>query len=175
MRLRDLDPHDVAEQAHAAAIGLATTLAIATGHDLVPGGLSDIRLAAHVVAHYARAGSLPDDAPLQEYLISLLPLYVTASGSGSVSIPELDQSIEPATPWGLVIVAAVARERLAAGRPLTHAQPAVLASMSPGRLSQLAAAGDAPRRRQGGRDARQRLYTAAGCVAWLRARGVAGL
>lgn len=175
MRLRDLDPQAAGEQAHEAVLGQAGRLAMATGHNLVEAGVSDVRWAVEHVARYALDGTPPDDAPIDEYLVSLAPLYTRASDGGTFTIPELDSEADPTTPWGLALVAAVARQQLERGEPLTHGQLATLASVSSHRLSQLVAAGDAPTSRAGGRDGRRRLYSARRCREWLRARGLAGV
>jgi hypothetical protein len=89
------------------------------------------------LASYAvRGGEL--DAPVQEFLVSLIPCYSAAVGDGTRErdVDGLTES-QPTTSLGLVIAAAVAREALAQGKRVTPAQLAVLGGLDRARVLQL--------------------------------------
>lgn len=175
VKLSDLTPADVAAEAHDRVVGQAQRLAFAAGYDLVPGGAhtSDVRHAVEALTHYAQTGQYPEGRPelIGEYLQSLAePLYTRATDGAGYDVPELDHDADPETPWGLVLVAAVARDQIARRRGVTLAGLAVLAEVSPSRMRQLVSVGELET--DGGKPAR---VPAGAARRWLEARGVAGV
>lgn len=177
LRLRDLDPHAVALEVCTALLDHVTSTLwqiSPIGEVKTPGievaGLVGCQLYHSVrdLAQYAvRGGEL--DAPVQEYLVSLIPLYSAAVGGGTADVDGLVES-EPATPLGVVIAAAVARETLGEGRPVTPAQLATLGGVDRDYLLRLAAAGDLPGARQAQDGRRPWTVTAKGALQWLASR-----
>lgn len=103
---------------------------------------TEIYRTVHRLAHHAVTGE-PLDAPVQEYLISLIPLYSAALGEGTRDVDGLLGDADPETELGLVISAAVAREQLDIGlEPLTVAQLAALSGISQRQVRQLGATGE---------------------------------
>lgn len=100
------------------------------------------------LAAYAIRGTALD-APVQEYLISLVPAHQSALGSDA-DVDGLADDADPSTPLGLVIAAALAREALDAGRPLTSAQLAVLGGVSASYVRRLVSSGELGRPGDGG-------------------------
>lgn len=158
-RLSTIDPQQLTNDVEHAAQAHVTDLLIRLGgvHDLprIP-DLLDLRHTVHDLAAYAVTGTRLD-APVQEYLLSLLPLWTYAAGGAGVETPEFDRAYSGDLDsldhdWRgrlvLVMVGALGREQLASGRPVTVAQLAALASMSPdavrllGRKGELALSGD---------------------------------
>jgi hypothetical protein len=128
----------------------------------------ELYLSTRTLAQYAvHGGEL--DAPVQEYLISLIPLYSAALGAGTAEVDGLVES-EPETALGLVIAAAVAREALAQGQAVTPAQLAILGCVDRVRVLQLIAAGDLPGARRT-KDGRAWQISAKGARQWLESRG----
>lgn len=177
LRLRDLDPHTVALDAcralldhvtsllwHVTPLGKQSTTGIAAER------LTSCQLYDSVrdLAAYAISGQALD-ASVEEYLITLVPLYLSAIGEGTSRVDGLVES-EPTTALGVVIAAAVARELLAAGEPVTPAQLATLAGVDRDYLLRLAAAGDLPGAQQSGAGRRAWAISAKGAQQWLAAR-----
>jgi hypothetical protein len=105
------------------------------------------------------------DAPVQEYLVSLLPLWSSAAGE----CPDIDGlvgDVDPATQLGLVICAASAREKLAAGQSVSAAQLAVLSGLSATQVRLLA--------RNGELELSDGEIAAKAARRWLAVRGVSG-
>ena len=109
------------------------------------------------LVRYAQTGA-GMDAPVSEYGISLIPVAPDA----------LDESCEPdpKTPLGLVVTAALARERIGEGGSVTTSQLAHLASVTPGYIRQLVAKGEL--------EAEDNEIGASAAKRFLSARGVAG-
>lgn len=109
------------------------------------------------LTRYAQTGA-GLDAPVQEYCISLIPVAPEA----------LDDSGEPdpKTPLGLVVTAAIARERISEGLPVSTSALAHLASVTPGYIRQLVANQELP--------ATKNEIAAKDAARWLGARGVPG-
>lgn len=94
------------------------------------------------LAHYAVTGEQLD-APVAEYLISLIPLYSAALGEGTADVDGLVADADPETELGLVIAAAQAREQLDQGVVhLSLGQLATLSGLSRRQLQQLASSGE---------------------------------
>jgi hypothetical protein len=168
VRLSDIDAAALAQSAHDALLGQLWRPAMLVGIPQLPRPEitpSEAYLAVYQLAHYATTGTPP------EHRLELVHEYQISVAEIQAWLPEgaEHQALET------VLLASAAREGLAAGRPLTGNALAVLASVSPGRLSQLVSAGDAPRPRQGKRDGREQLYSARSCCEWLTGRGVVGL
>lgn len=156
-RLASIDPAALAAAVTRGAQEHLTRLAFAWGSpDAPPLDCWQLTHTVHSLASYAVAGARLD-APVQEYLISLLPLWTYAAGGAGVETPEFDRAYggdldSLDRDWRgelvLVMVAAIGRERVAAGEPVTVAQLAALGSMSPdavrllGRKGELALSGD---------------------------------
>jgi hypothetical protein len=109
------------------------------------------------LVRYAQTG-VGLDAPVSEYCISLIPVAPEA----------LDDSGEPdlKTPLGLVVTAAIARERIVDGLSVSTSSLGILASVTPGYIRQLVANGELP--------ATRNEIAATDAARWLWARGVAG-
>ena len=178
LRLRDLDPHAVALEACTALLDHVTSACVALSppgevrtpqiaHEDLPG--CELYLSTRRLAAYAVEGG-GFDAPVREYLVSLIPLYSAAVGGGTTDVDGLVKS-EPTTALGMVIAAAVARETLAQGRPVTPAQLATLAGVDRDYLLRLAAAGELPGARQAQAGRRSWTVTAKGAAQWLAGRG----
>jgi hypothetical protein len=177
IRLSAIDPQTVALDTARTLLDHVTTLLwqVAPIGDVPTPGIevdaltrSQIYQCVRTLAHYAvHGGEL--DAPVHEYLVSLIPLYTSAIGEGTSDVDGLVES-EPETELGVVIAAAVAREQLAAGKAITPAQLAVLAGVNRDYLLQLAAAGDLPGARQAKEGKRAWTVTAKGALQWLESR-----
>lgn len=169
LRLSTIDPDDLGRQcaeAVAAHIG-RLTLPLSPGYEVrVDGPNGDTGLAFTVgdLARYARGeGAL--ESVVEDYAVELLPLLgsplaahtgalpavVSAWLAGDVDVDDLAaDSLEDAL--ALVITAALGREALDGGQPLTVAQLAVLGGTSPDvvrrlvREGEVAAEGDRPMR-----------------------------
>jgi hypothetical protein len=178
LRLRDVDPHTVAldlcrqtlDHVQSILIPLSPVGTVATpGIDVDQLQSCELYLSTRRFAQYAVHGS-ELDAPVQEYLISLIPCYSAAVGSGTAEVDGLTES-QPDTALGLVIAAAVAREALDQGQRVTPAQLAVLAGMDRSRVLQLITAGDMPGARQEREGRRGWTVSAKGARQWLASRG----
>lgn len=139
----------------------------------------NLELAAHLLAHYARTGEPPGDAPVSEYLQTYCEaLYMRPADSGTYDVPPLDQVRgEPAAAHEVVLVAAVARDMLEQGEPVSLLHLAVLSGASEAPVSyqhvrRLAAAGEI--RTSGEKGPAVRSVSAAEARRWLGARGVPG-
>lgn len=126
---------------------------------------TEIRRTVQRLAHYAVTGDALD-APVAEYLISLIPLWSAAEGNGSDV--DVGRDADPDTELGLVIVAALAREQLDTGiEPLTTAQLAALSGSSQRLVQQLVASGELA--------AEDGAVAPAEARRWLAARAVPGV
>ena len=96
------------------------------------------------------------DADVHEYCITLIPVAGDALDDSGTP--------DPMTPLGLVVAAALARERIEGGSPVSTTQLAILGDVTPGRVRQLVASGElvAPDGQVMPTEARR----------WLGARGV---
>jgi hypothetical protein len=129
----------------------------------------ELYLSTRRLAQYAvNGGEL--DAPVQEYLISLIPCYSAAVGSGTAEIDGLVEA-QPETALGLVIAAAVARDAMDNGKSVTPAQLAVLAGIDRQRVLQLITAGDMPGAKQEPDGRRGWTIAARSARKWLSSRG----
>lgn len=157
LRLRDLDPALVARGVATQVLEHLARLEMdLLGIDHVSRNKpepehAEIYRVVRRLAGYAR-GDHVLDAPVQEYMISLIPLYQAPLGD----VPEVDGlgDEDPHTELGLVILAAQAREKieqatgrgklagLAAQQPLSTAEVAALASLSRRQIQQLVAKGE---------------------------------
>jgi hypothetical protein len=186
VKLADLTPEtvalDVARASHDHVVDLTMRLLapscegpwLPRGQDIDASLRStQIYLTVLDLAAYAIRGE-PLDAPVQEYLISLIPLYSTAVGA-DVDVDGLASDADPQTPLGLVIAAALARSELAAKRPLTTAQLAVLGGVSEAYVRRLVTSGELGRARGGGSGPGQgHRVSARDAERWLRSRATAG-
>lgn len=132
-------------------------------------GLGNVGLAALVLCHYAQTGEEPGDAPIAEYLQSYCEaLYTRAGDAGSYDVPPLDQARgEPQHEHELVLLAAVGRDLLSAGSPVSLLQLAAISDTPYQSVRRLAASGEIarePRSPVPAEEARR----------WLASRGVAG-
>lgn len=178
MKLTDLNPDTVALDVARAALDHVSTLLIHLSPmgDVRTAGIAldelqscELYLSTRRLAAYAIARA-PLDAPVQEYLISLVPCVAAALGEGTREVDGLGADADPSTPLGLVICAALAREALDAGRNLTTAQLAVLGGVSQQYVRRLLSSGEldgwiGPRGHGGGHE-----ITAEAARAWLDAR-----
>lgn len=175
-RLSTIDPAQLAlDVARGAQDHLVHLLFAFASPDAPPPDLWQLRHTVSTLAAYAVHGAALD-APVQEYLLSLLPLWTYAMGaSSSVDTPEFDRALagdldDLDDDWRgrlvLVMVAAIGRETLAKARStVSVAQLAALASMSPDSVRLLGRKGEIviDEGDVSGKEARR----------WLGARGVA--
>lgn len=163
MNIRDIDPGDLAERAHEAAVHRAHRLAFATGHELRAAGISDIRHAVRILAIYATTGAPPEGrvelTHAHEYMLSV---------AEALDIDDaLDEELR------LVCSVAEAREHIARGLPITTMQLAQLAGISHQRVTKLRQRGDAPEGIEvSDAQGKPRMIPADEARAWLIARGV---
>jgi len=155
-RMRD---HITSQLFHVTAIGQNIQFDV-TDDDLRQ---SEMYHAVRTLAGYAR-GDHGLDAPVQEYLISLIPLWMAPIGQSDAD--GIAKDADPDTELGIVICAGVARELIEQGRAVSSAQLAALASLSQRAVQQLVKAEEIPSDKDGvsAKDARR----------WLAARGVPG-
>lgn len=157
-RLAAIDPQRLAAEVCAGVLDYAAHLLLSVATSAAgqwrlpePDGLLDLRYTVVTLAGYAQ-GRHGLDAPVEEYLISLLPLWqYPAHARGSVDTPEYDRAMrgdldDLADDWRgqlcLVMVAATGREAMSAGRPVSVAQLAALAGVSPDHVRLLARRGE---------------------------------
>lgn len=129
---------------------------------------SDVGAAARELTLYAQ-GRTQLGAPVQEYLISLVPLWSAAIGDAPVE--DFSSTGDPDTELGCVMRAAQAREDIESGiATVTPSQLAVLASVTDQQIRQLIRAGELDATEEG------RTWAIAPTVArrWLASRGVPG-
>ena len=175
MRLRDLDPAVLAEQAHEHCLGRLTGLAFALGYDLHEGGagVSEARHAVHQLAHYARTGVPPEGRAelVHEYLISLIPLdLLPPSGDPEEPDPTAPEAVQGVH---LVVLAVLAREALRQDQPVTSAQLAALGSLTSSAVRAHLVSGELRRWRAGPARGDRRAYVhPEDARRWLGARGV---
>lgn len=169
-RLRDIDPSALADATQDALTGRLRRLARACGvtAPLVPElRPSEAWLAVHQLAVYATTGTAPEHRP------ELAGEYCQSVSEIAGWLGEGASLLDPSSHLEVVLAAALAREELDHGRPISTAQLAVLASLSREHLSTLQAAGDAPTgERAEGVRGRPRQIDAEEAWAWLAARGV---
>lgn len=132
-RLRDLDPARFARGVQRATCHHLTMRAFDLGIEIPPiGERSSLWLSAHQLALYALTGRGTEDAggPM-EYVQSVAEaLYTRAGDAGTYDVPDLDEDADPRTWPGLVIRAALARERVMRGiEMISRADLAVLGSL----------------------------------------------
>lgn len=132
--LAGIDPAQLAKDVADAVIGHVHHIAFAVGMTCQPMGPCDLEFSVRVLAHYAiHGGKL--DAPVQEYLISMLPIWSRASDGPAVQTPEFDDpdTVDAETWLGqlvLVMRAADGRERIEAGQDVGPAELAILGGVS---------------------------------------------
>lgn len=162
LRLRDLDPEALAREVTDAVLAHVLRLVDLTepGRGSVPRLDRDLSRSVRCLAAYARDGT-PLDAPVGEYLVSMIPLYTSPMGESEIA--DLSSEVDPETPLGLVLVAAIARDRIATGVEMViHARElAVLAGLDVEHVRRLCRSGEIEQ-------------DAAGARRWLAARGVPG-
>jgi len=117
--------------------------------------------AVYCLTRYAQVGEALD-APVQEYLISLV--------SGHVEAVDEDLSEDPSSDLGTVVRAALGREAIEQGRPVGTAWLATLAGLTEARIRQLVAAGEL----EATKLARDLSITATEARRCLSGRGVPG-
>lgn len=165
--LRQIDParlgEDTAQRVadHVARLSLLISPRYeAIVREVSPGSYTDISHSVQTLSAYARDG-VPLDAPVHEYLVSLVPLYQAPCGDAPV---DLDDEADATTELGTVIRAAIARDLLDKGGSLTTAQLATLGSVTPQQVRHLG--------REGELQIEDGLISASECRRWLGARGL---
>jgi len=144
--LYQVDPEKLADEVVGAVEAQAQRLAFAIGKSLMDMGPCDLHFSVQVLAHYAlHGGEL--DAPVNEYLLSMAPVWTRASDGACFTTPEFDDpDTVDATTWlgqlVLVMRAALGRELLAQGRPVSPAELAVLGGVSSRHVRHLLRSGD---------------------------------
>lgn len=167
-RLAQLVPEDVAAAAEAKVLGhlYSQWMSLVDMHvnlPSVPERSTEIYRVVRELTQYAQ-GIHRLDAPAQEYLVSLVPLWSSVLGEADVDDGVGDA--DPSTPLGLVICATLGRDAVVAGQGVSAVQLAALSGLSDRQVRQLASAGE--------------LVLENGSIAakearrWLVARGVPG-
>lgn len=177
MRLADIDPGKLALDTCTALLDHVQRLLFEISPigdiktpGIEPSGLIGCQLyhsLSDLATYAVHGGEL--DAPVHEYLVSLIPLYSSAIGEGTSHVDGLVES-EPKTELGVVIAAAVAREALALGKSVTPAQLAILAGVDRDYVLALASRGDLQGAKQAKEGRRAWTITAKGAAKWLQAR-----
>lgn len=155
-RLSAIDPQRLAAEVCAGAIDHVAHLLIGIAPSAAwrlpePDALLDLRHTVATLVGYAQ-GHHGLDAPVEEYLLSLLPLWTYAAAErGHVDTPEYDRAMQGDldvldTDWRgqlvLVMVAATGRQEIDGGRPVTVTRLAALAGVSPDHVRLLARRGE---------------------------------
>jgi hypothetical protein len=188
VKLTDIDPATLAAELVERAHGHHVTRLVVDLDPTIevkPGGMrgwqgTNLGLAAFVLAHYARTGEGPGDAPIVEYLQSYCEaLYTRPADAGHYDVPPLDQvDGEPTEAHEVVLVAAVARDLIAQGSPVSLLHLSVLTTASERPISyahvrRLASSGEIET--NGARGAGAHGIDASEARRWLAARGVPGV
>jgi hypothetical protein len=172
IRLSTIDPVGLGEHAHALVLDRAHRLAFATGHDLVPGGAgtSDVRWAVTQLAIYARTGEAPEGRRelVGEYLLSLVAVDLVPEDMDPDDVPARDATEEEEGVHA-VVLAVLARERLADGQPVPTAWLAALGSTQPSYVRRLAQHGELTRSTRDTGD-RRTYVTPSSARRWLETR-----
>lgn len=154
MRLRDIDPATLGQQAHEYVVERVHALLSAIDRMAMPlplDGRSEIRHAVTTLAHYARTGEPPEGRRelVHEYLVSLVPAGL---------LPDTDPPDEPATEdpvsaaVHVAVLAVLARERIADREGVPTAWLAVLADTQPSYVRRLVSSGELRTWRRGVED-----------------------
>lgn len=184
LRLSDIAPDTLARDITAALAHHVSRLAAPLSPGLIvhvdgPHGDAGIALTAADLARYARGEGGLDDI-VESYAVELVPLLnnpltpstnplppvLTAWLAGEVNVSELDPDSIPDR-LALVLTAALGREAVETGQPVTVAQLAALAGMDPNSVRRLARSGELP--------VDDGEVPATDARRWLVARGVRGL
>lgn len=186
-RLQDIDPERLAEEVHgwltAYRWRLDMAISITGGDTRYPPTTwqtSDAGRAVHQVAVYAKTGVPPEyrQELLPEYLQTIGEAVWTAPHPGvysAVPFPWSPGAGEPQTDLDVVLTAAVGREWIDEGRPVTQLMVACLAGLTTGAVRNLIAAGELKADARDEDDARVRLIEAEEAARFLAARGVPGV
>jgi hypothetical protein len=171
MRLRDLDPEALAEQAHRHVVERLEILSFGVGYFSEPSTVprSLVREAVAALATYARGGATPADARgalLHLAAVGLIPASLDPEE------PASDAS-EAVLGVHLVVLAVLAREALRGGQAPTATQLAALGSVSSAAIRQHLGSGELRRWRAGPARGDRRAYVhPEDARRWLAARGV---
>lgn len=137
----------------------ARTLAFSVGYDLVPGGsgMSDARWAVAQLARYAVAGEPPEGRRelVHEYLVSLVNAGLAPDDLDPEDDPAGDETEQAVH---LVVLAVLARERLADDEAVPMAWLAAIASTQPSYVRRLVGNGELRRWRRGIDESDRRVY-----------------
>ena len=175
MTLASIDPAQLARDVADAVIGHIHHVAFSVGLTCQTMGPCDIEFSVRVLAHYAvHGGEL--DAPVQEYLISMLPIWSRASDGTAVTTPEYDDpDTVDSTRWlgqlVLVMRAAEGREAIAEGQDVGPAELAILGGVSSRHVRHLLRGGEIA----GEDDGRRWSISAEEARRWLATRDGSGL
>ncbi len=168
-RLADLRPEAVGREAHELVLRQAERLATKIGCSLSSVGPSDLQLTAADLCRYAQTGDTADwgdESGALDAAQSLCEvLYSQAGVPGTFDVGELGEDVDPETPVGLVLAAALARFELGQGEPVTARQLGALAGLDERHVRLLARNGELA---LGG------TVKAEEARRWLSGRGVAG-
>jgi hypothetical protein len=185
-RLQDIDPERLAEEvtgwltAYRWRLDMAISLHGGdTRYPPTTWQSSDVGRAVHQVAVYARTGVPP------EHRQELFPEYLQTIGEAVWQAPHPDvyQMVpfpwasgagEPSTDLDVVLVAAVGREWIGDGRPVTQLMVACLSGLTVQSVRDLISAGELRAEARDEDDKRVRLIEAAEARRWLAARGAPG-
>ena len=133
-------------------------------------GPCDLEYSVRTLAEYAVHGGRLD-APVQEYLISMLPIWSRASDGTAVTTPEYDDpDTVDSTRWlgqlVLVMRAAEGREAIEAGQAVGSAELAILGGVSSRHVRHLLRSGEI----KGKDDGRRWSIPAKEAKRWLATR-----
>lgn len=175
MRLRDIDPATLGQQAHEHVVERVHGLLAAIDPMALPpplDGRSEVRRAVTLLAHYARTGEPPEGRRelVHDYLVSLIPAGL---------LPDTDPPDEPPTEDRTeaavhrVVLAVLAREAIAEHRGVPTAWLAAVADTQPSYVRRLVSSGELRTWRRGVEDraAKTRTYVHPDDAArWLESR-----
>lgn len=172
MRLLDLDPQTLGQRAHEHVIDRIHGMLSAIDPMHIPpplDGPSEVRRCVAALTHYARTGEPPEGRRelVHEYLVSLIPAGLLPEDLEPGDEPETND--ETAAAVHLVVLAVLARERLAVREPVPTAWLAALASTQPSYVRRLVSSGELRRWTRGVQDRRTYVHPD-DAVRWLESR-----
>lgn len=158
MRLNTIDPQVLGQKAHEHVVERVHGMIAALDPMAIPPALdgpSEVRRCVTLLAHYARTGEPPEGRPelVQPYLVSLIPSGLLPEDLDRISDePETEDPTTAAV--HTVVLAVLARERLANREPVPTAWLAALASTQPSYVRRLVGSGELRRWTRGVTDRR---------------------
>lgn len=174
MRLLDINPAALGQQAHDHVVSRIHALMTALDPMHVEAGIGDgpseVRRVVTVLAHYAKTGEPPEGRPelVHEYLVSLIPAGLLPEDLDRIGDePETEDPTAAAV--HAVVLAVLARERLAQRQPVPTAWLAALGSTQASYVRRLVASGELQASKQDQGD-RRTYVTPASAQRWVDSR-----